>query len=61
MLRHMVHAGVIVADFTTQVVSGDGGPGNWLLVAGALSVMFSAYGLARDCSAGLFAPPSDAV
>lgn len=61
MLRHMVHAGIIVADFTSQVVTGDDGKGSWLMIVAVATFLFSAYGLARNCSAELFAPPSETV
>ena len=40
MLRHMVHAGIIVADFTSQVVTGDDGKGSWLMI-GAVALAVS--------------------
>lgn len=58
MLRHMIHGTIVVAEITTHAAISDTQAATWLLAGTIATLLISAYSLARDCSADLFAPPN---
>ena len=59
MLRHMIHAGIVMGEIATQAAISDQQAEAWLLAATVVTILISAFALARDCSADLFSPPRE--